>query len=213
MKNPFLSIVGTCILLSAQTSLAYYNPNTGRWLNRDPIQEHGGKNLFAFVGNAPAFAMDAFGLTGAGCCKCLGVKLINEGFWAGPDPSMPRYSMGFRIRFHFDTIGRGCKCYQRESGTVTAGYPKAYPIPQNEGGPRSCDDDSYDAPGIFQMSTGEPWNNQTWTMHVVIKLNIMGVCEDWMEAKVATLSLDEDLWYEATFRPGGTIDWRKIPPR
>jgi hypothetical protein len=29
----------------------YYNPTTGRWLSRDPIEELGGVNLYAFVGN------------------------------------------------------------------------------------------------------------------------------------------------------------------
>ncbi|WFB37902.1 RHS repeat-associated core domain-containing protein [Kiritimatiellota bacterium B12222] len=29
----------------------YYDPETGRWPNRDPMQEQGGYNLYAFVGN------------------------------------------------------------------------------------------------------------------------------------------------------------------
>lgn len=28
----------------------YYNPEMGRWLNRDPIEEEGGLNLYGFVG-------------------------------------------------------------------------------------------------------------------------------------------------------------------
>jgi len=32
-------------------SYRYYDPATGRWLNRDPIGEKGGLNLFGFVGN------------------------------------------------------------------------------------------------------------------------------------------------------------------
>lgn len=39
----------------------YYNPSTGRWLSRDPIQEKGGKNLFAFVRNCPIGAYDPDG--------------------------------------------------------------------------------------------------------------------------------------------------------
>ena len=30
----------------------YYNPKDGRWINRDPIAEQGGWNLYAFVGNS-----------------------------------------------------------------------------------------------------------------------------------------------------------------
>jgi RHS repeat-associated protein len=39
----------------------YYNPSTGRWLSRDPIEEEGGYNLYAFVGNAPLDYIDPFG--------------------------------------------------------------------------------------------------------------------------------------------------------
>jgi hypothetical protein len=41
---------------------AFYDPGTQRWLNRDPIQESGGFNLFSFVGNGPIYRIDAFGL-------------------------------------------------------------------------------------------------------------------------------------------------------
>jgi RHS repeat-associated protein len=39
----------------------YYDPNTGRWLNQDPIQERGGFNLYGFVGNNPANFIDLLG--------------------------------------------------------------------------------------------------------------------------------------------------------
>lgn len=40
----------------------YYHPATGRWLSRDPLQEEGGLNLYAFVENAPTFWSDPLGL-------------------------------------------------------------------------------------------------------------------------------------------------------
>ncbi len=43
----------------------YYNPSTGRWLSRDPIEEKGGLNLYGFVGNVPINSVDPLGLT---CC-------------------------------------------------------------------------------------------------------------------------------------------------
>jgi RHS repeat-associated protein len=39
----------------------YYNPSTGRWLNRDPIEEQGGINLYSFVGNNPISSFDYLG--------------------------------------------------------------------------------------------------------------------------------------------------------
>ena len=40
----------------------YYNAETGRWLNRDPIGEHGGLNLYCMVGNNPINLGDLLGL-------------------------------------------------------------------------------------------------------------------------------------------------------
>src|SRR5271165_5844682 len=36
----------------------FYDPNLQRWLNRDPIEEEGGINLYWFVFNAPSDAVD-----------------------------------------------------------------------------------------------------------------------------------------------------------
>ncbi|MCP2384220.1 RHS repeat domain-containing protein, partial [Akkermansia muciniphila] len=54
----------------------YYNPKDGRWINRDPIAEEGGWNLYAFLGNSTQDKFDALGLkkgfikTGDPCSKC-----------------------------------------------------------------------------------------------------------------------------------------------
>ena len=44
----------------------YYNPQTGRWLNRDPIEEEGGSNLYGFVGNDSLNGFDPLGLLDGG---------------------------------------------------------------------------------------------------------------------------------------------------
>src|SRR5690625_2294410 len=40
----------------------YYSSNMGRFLNRDPLEEDGGLNLYAFVGNDPVNRWDYLGL-------------------------------------------------------------------------------------------------------------------------------------------------------
>ena len=40
----------------------YYDPETGRWLSRDPIGEKGGFNPYRFVGNNPVNLFDPYGL-------------------------------------------------------------------------------------------------------------------------------------------------------
>ncbi len=59
-----MAVALTCVLwLSAHEAQAFYNPSTGRWLSRDPIQEdEGGPNLYGFVGNDPVSRTDDLGL-------------------------------------------------------------------------------------------------------------------------------------------------------
>ena len=40
----------------------FYRPEHGRWLNRDPIEEDGGANLYVYCDNTPVFFYDLFGL-------------------------------------------------------------------------------------------------------------------------------------------------------
>ena len=39
----------------------FYRPDLGRWLNRDPIEEEGGENLYAFCDNSPILYIDILG--------------------------------------------------------------------------------------------------------------------------------------------------------
>ncbi len=49
-------------LASAQTGWSFYNPSTGRWLSRDPINERGGLNLYLAMQNDLVQHIDAAGL-------------------------------------------------------------------------------------------------------------------------------------------------------
>ena len=51
----------------------YYNPELGRWLNRDPIGEQGGVNLYGMVGNDPVNRYDVLGLDGSA------TSVVNDG--------------------------------------------------------------------------------------------------------------------------------------
>ena len=56
--------------------LRYYSPSLGRFINRDPIGEAGGVNLYAFVGNDPGNRWDYLGLDdeAPNLTKCIWVK-------------------------------------------------------------------------------------------------------------------------------------------
>src|ERR1041384_8821384 len=58
------------LLLSLQVASAYYDPGSQRWLNRDPVGERGGRNLYNYSRNSPIQLTDAFGLlTWDGSCS------------------------------------------------------------------------------------------------------------------------------------------------
>ena len=60
--NPLLLILAFNLsLLAPQSSYAFYNPSTGRWLNRDPLGEAAGRNLCCFLGNNSVTAVDSDG--------------------------------------------------------------------------------------------------------------------------------------------------------
>ncbi|MCH8476102.1 MAG: RHS repeat-associated core domain-containing protein [Opitutales bacterium] len=58
----------------------YMDPETGRWPNRDPIEEEGGLNLYGFVGNDGVNAADVLGLNeiGAFLSFSVGGELNNS---------------------------------------------------------------------------------------------------------------------------------------
>ena len=61
----------------------YYEPLTGRWLNRDPIEEEGGINLYAFVGNDGVNALDYLGLDIQVNLQIRRVGHSNQGVYVG----------------------------------------------------------------------------------------------------------------------------------
>lgn len=59
------------------SGLRYYNPTLGRWVNRDPIEERGGVNLYGFVENEPLMRFDRLGLK-TGCKATCGTQTDPE---------------------------------------------------------------------------------------------------------------------------------------
>lgn len=51
-----------------ESGYRFYNPELGRWINRDPIGEVGGYNLYGFVKNNVINQVDYIGLYGRDCC-------------------------------------------------------------------------------------------------------------------------------------------------
>jgi RHS repeat-associated protein len=74
LEQPNNSGPGMCVTLYGYR---YYDPVTGRWPSRDPIEESGGINLYGFVGNDGANWIDVLGLSklkGTVWMRCLRCK-------------------------------------------------------------------------------------------------------------------------------------------
>ena len=61
MKQHILNLPLLLVWLLTSISSAHYDPTLGRWLNRDPIEEDGGVNLYGFVGNDGLGSWDYLG--------------------------------------------------------------------------------------------------------------------------------------------------------
>ena len=86
---------------TAISGFRYYNPSTGRWLSRDPIEEQGGVNLYGMVGNNPVVWVDVLGRA----------PMLVIGF----DPTIPKQSernVSAYVRQALDALNkymRSCK--------------------------------------------------------------------------------------------------------
>ncbi|MDF2441476.1 MAG: hypothetical protein JWN98_2460, partial [Abditibacteriota bacterium] len=69
----------------------FYSPGLGRWLNRDPIEETGGLNLYGFVGNNAANSVDPYGESILPLIKA-GIKI-----WLKPRPKPYSPSTGPKV--------------------------------------------------------------------------------------------------------------------
>lgn len=79
------------LLLATHSALAYYSPGAGRWLNRDPIQEKGGNNVYVFCNNSPPSNFDVLGLN---VCGVNWLRLTPKGW---------KYASGYgSLFFEFD---------------------------------------------------------------------------------------------------------------
>jgi len=66
MKNVVTKLIRplalSLLLWAVQPASAFYDPSIQRWINRDPINEEGGINLYGFVANDAVNAFDPRGL-------------------------------------------------------------------------------------------------------------------------------------------------------
>jgi RHS repeat-associated protein len=84
----------------------YYLPFIGRWLSKDPIQERGGLNVYAFVDNRPLQLVDSLGLRPFvewGPNPCLPAQCWDTRFIQVVYPTTPTlgYNLEFAVAYPF----------------------------------------------------------------------------------------------------------------
>jgi RHS repeat-associated protein len=76
-----------------QVRYRYYHPLLGTWINRDPIAENGGLNLYGFVDDNPIMRFDSFGLEYRGIPIWPLIVPPSIPYYFIPKP--PQYPQGF----------------------------------------------------------------------------------------------------------------------
>ena len=139
MRTMLMTVVFGC--LCVPTCQAFYNPQTGRWLSRDPIGEEGSSDLHNFVRNSPASFTDMDGRTIFVPNPTpipipiipVPIEIVDPKPRLGPDDQIPSDFTGFAICQRdivagdcieecINKSGQGHKFMARiERGEVTAG--------------------------------------------------------------------------------------------
>lgn len=104
----------------------FYDPSVQRWLNRDPIGERGGFNLYALVGNDPPDRIDLLGLAhGNPVPDSVDIKL---------PPPPPHYDPAYWNYKGAVQYGNNCFSYACNRPTLPGGKPRPKGKPQPTGG-------------------------------------------------------------------------------
>ncbi|OQB93714.1 MAG: tRNA(Glu)-specific nuclease WapA precursor [Verrucomicrobia bacterium ADurb.Bin118] len=115
--NPF---VGSTKFCDWETGLLYYgyryyDPDTGRWLSRDPLGEEGGLSLYGFVGNQPVTQVDKLGRNiFKGCCNGISFNRLTQCCRCG------------KIYSKLAVVGTGVLDCYRPPGMLGHSYPHAW---------------------------------------------------------------------------------------
>ena len=100
----------------AETGLYYYgyrfySPSLARWLNRDPIEEDGGVNLYGFCGNNPFSCIDVLGRASISD-YVLGNIGYDRSFPILGPYGLPIPSVGARLQIQIYVSGNYAECCQ-----------------------------------------------------------------------------------------------------
>ena len=132
--------------------LRFYSPSMGRWINRDPLSEGGGVNLYAAMGNNAVNSVDEYGLAS----KNAYYRSRGEAWHATKDRAGIPRSQSPRAQWTVggDKSRKGMKNYKYSDNKTTWGRYYQYETPQ---GSRLIVDHTADGQG--HLHAGQPKGN------------------------------------------------------
>ena len=181
------SLLVIAVFILPHIGQSFYNPNTGTWLNRDPIGQQGGANLTGFLNNNPSTTVDLLGqsllpiqpVAYFACqkCKCKSVKLRDNGIepvLAGNNYDTFRVGASIKVNIDVEGAPQFCKCRGTDKGHVTASIngrkydeyfddTKFRPLPCNY---------TEDSPGVSYGPPIEPGSTLTGYLSLYMTVHI-----------------------------------------
>jgi hypothetical protein len=127
MKTHPMKLLLLLLTLFTCIASAHYDPAMGRWLNRDPIAENGGVNLYSFVGNDGVGKVDVLGMkdaepTDKKCSSCVldSLKVIKDNRMEGPGAATWYHiDARYKDETHPNSNPNCCRLYQMIIGSWT----------------------------------------------------------------------------------------------
>jgi RHS repeat-associated protein len=98
----------------------YYSPEVGRWVNRDPIEEEGGLNLYGMVGNDAVNRVDVLGLV-------YDVFITREKGFPGHDVLTGSDPFGKDFGRDYTSSSGGWAIFKTEPGKWNKAFPPRNP--------------------------------------------------------------------------------------
>jgi RHS repeat-associated protein len=97
LENPYRYQTKEVTQAGYDFGFRFYSPGLGRWLNRDPIREAGGLNLYGYISNNPVNSFDPYGLS-------EGLPAPRPWVWK---MLIPGYGLGFFANMAAQVLGAG----------------------------------------------------------------------------------------------------------
>ncbi len=150
----------------------HLNPNLGRWMERDRIEEEGGINLYGFSKNTPLGHYDALGL------RPIGSKPDGKCDRCGPEVADGLVATMNAVKAKFDALSNDAKTQRCSFSHLFATWDIIFPSPPRGCGEGPCSE--------TVMVRGKCYDQ--WKVNYILFGRIASLCDFWrltMEGLIA----------------------------